>query len=40
PTIVTLLGNDVEVLVDFIGGGRRTVPALVSNPDPIVAPAP
>ena len=38
PTIVTLLGDDVEVLVDFIGGGRRTVPALVPNPDPIIAP--
>jgi hypothetical protein len=38
PTVVTLVGNDVEVQVRFIGGGARTVPALVSEPDPIVAP--
>lgn len=38
-TVVSLLGGDVEVLVEFIGGGARTVPALEPNPDPIVAPA-
>lgn len=38
PTVVTLLGDDVEVQVRFIGGGARTVPALVPEPDPVVAP--
>lgn len=38
PTVVSLLGGDVEVLVDFIGGGSRTVPALVPDPEPIIAP--